>query len=131
MGTHGLPLTQASYFKPKDVKATAQVLPTKRDWILPGTQEMHAWPIGALHRHLRHVGLLCASKGSLQVTKAGRHGLNDPEKLWHQRLTRLATSRRAFAGMAALLTVLHVATTTGRIDTTGGEWPLRRDQPLR
>ncbi len=118
VGIDGLPLTKGGYLKPVDVKATAQVLPTMRDWIFPVTQEVHARPVGAFHHHLRDVGLLRATKGTLHLTKAGRDGLNDPAKLWHQLATRLATRRRAFDEMAALLIVLHAATTpTGRVDT--------------
>lgn len=117
VGTHGLPLTQAGYLKPVDVKAVAQVLPTMRDWIFPITQEVHARPVGAFHHHLRDVGLLRATKGTLQVTKAGRDGLNDPAQLWHQLASRLVTCRRAFDETAALLIALHAATTNGRIDT--------------
>jgi hypothetical protein len=117
VGTHGLPLTKAGYLKPVDVKAVAQVLPTMRDWIFPVTQEVHARPVGAFHHHLRDVGLLRATKGTLQLTKAGRDGLYDPEKLWHQLASRLVTRRRAFDETAALLIALHAATTTGRIDT--------------
>jgi hypothetical protein len=111
----GLPLTQAGYLRPADVKATAEVLPAMQGWIFPVTREVHAQPVGMFHHHLRDVGLLRASKGSLQVTKTGRECLNDPDRLWRQLASRLVTRRRSFDEMAALLIALHAA--TGRVDT--------------
>ncbi len=102
------------------MKAVAEVLPTMQGWIFPVTTEVHAQPVGAFHRHLREVGLLRATKGSLQVTKIGRECVNDPEKLWHQLATRLVTRRRAFDELAAVLIVLHAATTArSRVATQG------------
>ncbi len=114
----GLPLTQAGYLRPADVKAVAEVLPTMQGWIFPVTREVHARPVGIFHHHLRDVGLLRASKGTLRVTKVGRECLDDPGQLWRQLAARLVTRRRSFDEMAALLVVVHAATTaTGRVDT--------------
>lgn len=114
----GLPLTQAGYLRPAEVKAVAEVLPTMRDWSFRVTTEVHTQPVIAFRHFLRDVGLLRATKGLLQVTKTGRVCRNDPEKLWAHLASRLVTRRRAFDEMASLLIALHAATTTaGRVDT--------------
>ncbi len=117
VGDAGLPLTQAGYLKPVDVKALAEVLPTMHDWIFTVSREVDAHPVAGFRAHLRGLGLLRKTRGVLYVTKLGKEALHDPEMLWRQLVVGIVPHRSEFEEMTGLLLLLYMATTPeGRVN---------------
>lgn len=117
LGDAGLPLTQAGYLKPVDVKALAKVLPTMDDWTFGVSREVDAHPVAGFRAHLRELGLLRKTKGVLYATKLGKEALRDPEVLWRQLVMGIVPQRSEFEEMAGLLLLLYMATTPdGRVN---------------
>lgn len=113
----GIPLTDAGYLKPADVKALAGVLPTMDDWIFPISREINAHPVLGFRQHLLGVGLLRKYKETLLLTRAALACRRDPEALWSHLAHRLIPDKRSFDQAAAVLALVHFATTPGgRID---------------
>lgn len=112
----GLPLTAAGYLKPVDVQAIAEVLPTMRDWRHKIGRESDSYPVLSFREHLQDAGLLRKYKGSLRLSRAGRVMLGDPNALWEIIADSLVPTDSEFGADAAVVVLVHMATTEGSID---------------
>lgn len=110
VGTDGIRLTKAGHLPPAVViEAT-----TELDWGWPieVNREVHIRPLRELRAHLRDVGLLRVSKGTLLVTARGRALVESPRELWRYLAATIAHSRTPGVSDATRLLLLFVATRT-------------------
>lgn len=116
VGDTGLALTAAGYLRPADVKELAAILPSMVGWIHRVTTEVHVQPVLHFREHLQAVGLLRKAKGVLHATKVGKRLRDDPAGLWRHLAERIVPTRVAFDETCAILLLVHLATTEGRLD---------------
>lgn len=112
----GLPLTDAGYLKPADVKALAEVLPTMRDYPFTISREVDVFPIVDFRDYLKAVGLLRKYKASLRLTKTGREALADANTLWRHVAATVLFSGSDLDMDASVVVLVHMATTPTGID---------------
>lgn len=110
VGPDGIRLTKAGHLPPAVViEAT-----TELDWGWPidVNREVHIRPLKELRAHLREIGLLRVSKGTLLLTVRGRTLVESPRELWRYLAATIARSRTPGVSDATRLLLLYVATRT-------------------
>lgn len=110
VGTDGIRLTKAGHLPPAVViEAT-----TELDWGWPidVNREVHIRPLRELRAHLRDIGLLRVTKGTLLLTTRGRLLVESPRELWRYLAATIARSRTPGVTDATRLLLLYVATRT-------------------
>ncbi|TFD54722.1 hypothetical protein E3T55_02705 [Cryobacterium frigoriphilum] len=110
VGTDGIRLTKAGHLPPAVVIEAS----TQLDWGWPieVNREVHIRPLGELRAHLRDVGLLRVSKGTLLLTVRGRTLVESPRELWRYLAATIHHSRTPGVSDATRLLLLYVATRT-------------------
>ncbi|WP_051274514.1 hypothetical protein [Cellulomonas sp. URHD0024] len=109
----GIPLTAAGYLKPDDVAAASLVLPAMRSWIGKNNREVLAVPVLEFRTWLQSAGLLRKYRGRLLLTRLGAAAQRDPTALWAALAAKLVPAH-GFAQEATLVTLAHIAATSGR-----------------
>lgn len=134
----GLPLTAAGYLKPADVRALAAVMPQMRGWIHKMTREIDVHPVLHFREYLKAVGLIRKYRGTLRLTRLGRGALADAGMLWQHLADTLLIDGTDFDAQASVVTLVHMATTEGRLDVdavartmTALGWAHRDDSPVQ
>lgn len=112
----GLPLTAAGYLTPADVKALAEVLPTMQDGTFAMASEADVYPVLDFSDYLKAIGLLRTYKASLRLTREGRVGLADADRLWGHLEDTLVLTDSDFDIHASIVVLVHMATTKVGID---------------
>ena len=110
VGAGGIRLTKAGHLPPAVViEAT-----TELDWGWPidVNREANIRPLRELRAHLRDIGLLRVSKGTLLLTVRGRSLVESPRELWRYLAATIARSRTPGVSDATRLLLLYVATRT-------------------
>ncbi|TDW29295.1 hypothetical protein [Cryobacterium psychrophilum] len=108
VGADGIRLTKAGHLPPSVViEAT-----TELDWGWPVTvnRESHISPLREMRLHMRDVGLLRISKGTLLRTAKGRALTDSPRALWWHLARTVHKSRVPEVRDATRLLLLFVAT---------------------
>ena len=110
VGTEGIRLTKAGHLPPAVVaEVTAEL---DWNWPINVVRESQIRPLQEMRTHLRDVGLLRVSKGTLLLTAKGRALAESPRQLWLHLARTIAHSRTAAVSDATRLLMLYVATRT-------------------
>jgi hypothetical protein len=109
----GIPLTASGYLKPADVTAAAEVVPAVQGWIGKANRESDTTPVLHFRKALQALGLLRKHKGSLVLTRAGRHSRAAWQTLWNHLADRLVPNTDGFETDATLPLLLYAATSSG------------------
>ena len=108
VGADGIRLTKAGHLPPAViVEASAEL---DWGWPISVNREVHLRPLQQLRGHLRAVGLLRVSKGTLVLTVKGRALAQDPRELWWHLSRTIHHSRTPAESDATRLLLLFVAT---------------------
>lgn len=105
----GLPLTQAGYLRPADVKDLAALMPEVRPWSFPVTREVAVPPVLHFRSYLQDVKLLRKYKGKLLATRLGRTLAHDPVGLWRHLADTLVLDDGGFARDASVVILASTA----------------------
>jgi hypothetical protein len=110
VGSDGIRLTKAGHLPPAVVVEASSEL----DWGWPinVNREVRIRPLWELRVHLRDIGLLRVSKGTLLLTARGRTLVESPRELWRYLAATIARSRTPAVSDATRLLLLYVATRT-------------------
>jgi hypothetical protein len=107
VGADGIRLTKAGHLPPADVLAAT----TELDWGWPMriNRESSILPLQELREHLRRVGLLRLSHGTLMLTSRGRALAEAPRELWWHLARTIRTSRSPVEADATNLFLVIIA----------------------
>jgi|SRR5680860_856796 len=110
VGDDGIRLTKAGHLPPAVVVEAT----TELDWGWPVSvnRESHISPLLEMRLHMRAVGLLRLSKGTLRLTARGRTLTDSPRTLWWHLAATVHQSRVPEVSDATRLLLLFVATRT-------------------
>ena len=87
-GGEGIELTAAGYLRPADVVAASVVVPAMGAWIGAHNREAQSGPLLHFREALVRDGFLRKSRGRLLVTRQGRAGVREAQKIWDALITR-------------------------------------------
>lgn len=109
VGDEGIRLTASGYLPPAVVAEVVVGWGWSDEIYGMGNRESRLKPMVELRQHMRQVGLLRVSKGTLLRTKKGRSLADDPRELWKYVARTFHKSREQIVGDATKILLLVIA----------------------